>query len=139
MQPPYGARFVPPTRRGPLPIEDLMNMTLIKLVACIAWAAAAISGATPAEAIAVTVVSGNYATCSASYTTGGQTQCGYSTSYRQNIKFVSIGCSLGGCNEDSGGVYTDFVYPTGRKSASLVVACNGLITYNVYNLGSCAC
>jgi hypothetical protein len=123
---------------------DLAREAVIKLVAGIAWAAAAIAHAAPVNARAVTLQSGNFASCSATYSNYNLQSCfigwelgGYAsyTSYLQNIKFVTPGCSSGGCNSEDGAVYTDIVYSTGRKTASFGATCE----YNWYDLGTCAC
>ena len=121
----------------------MMNTNVIKLVAGVAWAAAAIAHAAPVNARAVTNQSGNFASCSASYSSVAMQSCfmaelgGYAsnTSYIQNIRFVTPSCSSGPCSSDIGTVYTDQIYPTGRKAASFVGSCG----YNWYDLGTCAC
>jgi hypothetical protein len=121
-----------------------MNTTNItKLVACLAWAGVAIASAAPADAIAVTFQTGDYAACTTSYEAGGETlfDCNnlvyIDTYYTQRIKFVTPGCNTGGCQSDDQTVYTDFVYSTGRKPAGyLSMTCIG--SY-IYDLGSCTC
>jgi hypothetical protein len=121
-----------------------MNTTLFKLAAAFAWAATAIAQAAPADATAYTMQTGSFGACSNDYSTYNSQMCfigwefgGYAvwTSYTQNIKLISTACSAGGCNSDNGTVYTDQVYPAGRKSASFLGTCD----LNWYDLGSCAC
>jgi hypothetical protein len=121
-----------------------MNTTnIIKLVACLAWVGVAVSSATPADARAYTWATGSYASCGNSYSATSEQVCnlgypyGYiaTATYVQQIKLVETGCSAGGCNADNDSVWTDMVYPTGRKSVSLYLTCD----LNVYDLGSCAC
>jgi hypothetical protein len=139
--------------RSPLPVDvalaaalpwrttaqeaGLMNASnILKLVAGLAWVGAAISSATTATAFAVTSQTGDYAACSASYSNYvSESSCGYATSYYQNIRFIDTACNTGEC-ASSGLVYTDQVYPTGRKTTYHVDTCE---IGNVYGLGSCAC
>ena len=118
--------------------------TLITLGAAAAWAALAVSTASPAHAVVIFVNQGGpYATCSNSSNTTAGGACGYTTSYMQNIKVVAAGCNSGGCSSDSWAFVTA-LYSTGRKVTSPVTTCSitipgGYINYRVYNLGSCAC
>jgi hypothetical protein len=123
-----------------------MNTTnIIKLVAALGWAGVAVSSATPASAIAVTYQSGPYAACSnnadafqASFY-GCDASATFSTSYLQRIQFVTQTCNGGGCQPGASSVYTDFIYTTGRKPASLLDwTCDGDMIL-IYTLGSCAC
>jgi hypothetical protein len=117
-------------------------MKLFKLGVCIAWGAVAVSSATPASAYALTYQSGAYAACSANYSSGffSDGVCsGAEFNYEQTIKFVSTTCNAGGgCTDQMGVTYTDFVYPTGRKATSLDVDCSEA-GYRTYGLGTCAC
>jgi hypothetical protein len=111
-------------------------MNMFKVGACIAWAAVAISGATPASALISTYQSGSYAACSANITADFyDDSCGQFWSYRQTIRLVSSTCNGGGCSNDVGDVRTEFAYPTGRKVTDAYYPCAG----NIYELGSCAC
>jgi hypothetical protein len=116
----------------------------MKLIPCIAWAACAIGYAVPADANAVTLQVGNYAACSNAYETRSGEWCYvpdiggpmHYTFYKQQIKFLNQGCNTGeGCLQN-GDVFTDTIYSTGRKPATLYDYCGGA---NVYGLGSCAC
>jgi hypothetical protein len=128
----------------------------LKLCAGVAWAAALVASAAPADAIAVTTQYGAYASCSNAYSSiyksfssqcseaGGLQPIGvspsqtYETYYTQTIKFVDVPCGAGGC-AGTGTVYTDMIYGTGRKTAepqSLNGLCGG---YEAYYLGTCAC
>jgi hypothetical protein len=120
-----------------------MNTTnIMKLVACLTWAGAAISSATTADAYAATGQSGAYAACSAEsmpYTDIGKVCSGaFYFSYMQKIKFLSTSCNTGGCWSDLGNVYVEAVYPTGRKVTSVVSTCVGTAT-RVYTLDFCSC
>jgi hypothetical protein len=119
-----------------------MNTTnIVKLVACLAWAGFAVSSATPASAIAVTSQSGAYASCSNAYeyNTNGQKLCPAAfTAYSQTIKLLSTACNSGACS-GLGTVYTDQVYPTGRKTAALTGDLCDMGTYRMFEFGSCAC
>jgi hypothetical protein len=118
-------------------------ITKLSLAACLAWAACAISYATPADALAFTMQTGPYATCSASYDTQYNNFCytpdigGYLfyTSYRQQIRFVGSGCNTGGVCAQGGDVWTDMLYTTGRKPATLYYYCE----MTGYGLDTCAC
>jgi hypothetical protein len=120
-----------------------MNVPMIKLAACVAWAGAAVSSASPANAYAVTSQVGDYASCSASYTTISKNWCydgesrtwAFATYYAQNIKFVSTPCSSGGCS-DTGNVYTEFLYGPGRKIVTPATPCDAS---NIYGLDTCGC
>jgi hypothetical protein len=130
-------------------------MSILKALTVFAWAGVLIASAARADAIAVTTQGGNYASCSASYSTQynyfDHTTCGgpvretydadnmpqsYTTFYSQQIKLVSTACSAGGCSPDSGAVYTDFVYPAGRKSAYQT---GTVCVSGVYEFDSCQC
>jgi hypothetical protein len=118
-----------------------MNTTIFKLLPCLAWAALAISSASPASARILTSDYADYATCSASWGYSNQalwcdSGAYFQSDYVQHIRMVTTGCSAGGCGGD-GQVYTEFTYGTGRKTASyLGDSCGGM---NVYGLDSCAC
>jgi hypothetical protein len=133
-----------------------MNTTnIFKLVACLTWAGVAVSSATPASAIAVTTQTGSYASCSTASTASTNTFCGtppnpmdygdivYAgdptvyTSYVQQIKFVSVACSGGGCQGDNAQVHVEGLYGAGRKVVSGLDSCDGY--YYKYGLDTCAC
>jgi hypothetical protein len=122
-----------------------MNTTnIFKLAACLAWAGVAVSSAAPADALALTSQTGDYASCSANYTARTRRWCGdvetgdpgWETLYNQTIKLVSQACNTGGC-QGVDTVYTDFVYPAGRKTATAINWCD--TGTNVYQLGTCSC
>jgi hypothetical protein len=120
-------------------------MRILKLVACLAWAGVAVSSAAPADALAFAYANGNYASCaSASETIYPMPICAtpygytYVVYYSQQIKIVQTGCSTGGgCNSDAGGVYVDFLYPTGRKVVQYTDTC--MDGWTMFELGTCAC
>jgi hypothetical protein len=133
-----------------------MNTTnILKLVACLTWAGVAVSSATPASAIAVTNQTGSYASCSNASQAATNTFCGtphnpmddydniYAgdptvyTSYMQQIKFVSVACSGGGCQGDNGQVYVEGLYGVGRKVVTGLDSCDGY--WYKYGLDTCAC
>jgi hypothetical protein len=124
-----------------------MNGKGFILPACIAWAAALTSAAGPANAVAITTQNGDYASCSSSYDiyeleTCVPTQDGINqlmrTTYKQVIRFTTVGCTQGDCGVTTGTVYTSEVYGVGRKPVtSMQPTCTG--TKKVYYLGSCAC
>jgi hypothetical protein len=119
-----------------------MTFNLFKAAAGLAWAAALVATAVPADAIAITSQFGEYASCAPVYSTDQSLLClsldmgKVDTYYKQQIKLVSTACSAGGCNTQLGTVYTDFVYPTGRKMAYAQDFCG---SRNVYYLDTCAC
>jgi hypothetical protein len=115
-----------------------MNTSVLKLVAGLAWAGLAISGAAPASAYLYTSQTGPYAACSANVEASPpETEgCGYMLPYKQYIKLTSVGCNQG-CSSLTGWCHTNFIYGTGRKVTSLQSTCEG---YGyLYNLGSCSC
>jgi hypothetical protein len=124
-------------------MKDELRSRLFKLMACAFWCGAVVSSATPADALAITYQSGDYANCSADSDTQVRYWCESSfdtTSYIQTIKFVTTGCNAGGCNSGSSTVYTEFEYPFGRKPAYEQSHCSSIYNgTNVYGLGSCEC
>jgi hypothetical protein len=132
-----------------------MISNVLKVCTGVAWAALLVASAAPADATAVSMQQGNYAACSANYNTGTSyfpSQCGggrleptdpsvdmgaVNTFYVQTIKMVGAACNGGGCNYEDGVVYTDMIYPTGRKVVEGAdPLCSG---YTAYQLGTCAC
>jgi hypothetical protein len=121
-------------------------MTKLNLTICLAWTACAIAYATPADALAVTAQTGAYATCSSASVTEPRGWCPMTetetptldTYYIQQIRFVATGCNAGGACAQGGDVWTDMLYATGRKPATLQQNCF-IATYHLYGLGSCAC
>jgi hypothetical protein len=120
-------------------------MKLHPLFACLAWAGVLVSSATPAQAIAITTQSGEFVNCQVQNTFNYVDHCLFrdpnvpywTTAYVQNMKFVTLGCSVGGCNNDTGTAHTDVIYAVGRKTAALQeVLC---LQKKLYALGSCAC
>jgi hypothetical protein len=112
-------------------------MKLLNLGVCIAWAAVAISSASPVDAKAATSSTGNYAACGPDWNSTSGSACGYTLNYTQRISMISMSCGSGGCSS-AGGVGVESVYlETGRKVASLVVTCAP--SMHIYNLTSCTC
>ena len=115
----------------------MKKRSAFKVGVCIAWAAAAVSSATTANAWAMTWATANYANCSplnfaySFYDSG----CQHQWNYQQQVALISNSCSSGGCG-NSGYIYTDMVYASGRKIATRQGQCNNGY---VYALGSCAC
>jgi hypothetical protein len=114
-----------------------MNKTLAALAA-VAWASVAIANASPANALAFTIQTGEFANCSSSWSsnTNGNYDCTYSAPYEQTIKFVETSCNAGGCNSESDWVLTDMIYGSGRKNATYMTTCSWAW---IYGLGPCAC
>jgi hypothetical protein len=118
----------------------------ITIAAGLAWAGVVISSASTAGALGMTTQWGEYANCGNSWnydnvyddcSVDGQ-PVRYTMYYRQQIKFIETACNAGGCNSDVDYVYTDFIYPTGRKDVNYINAyCP--IYGNVWGIGSCAC
>jgi hypothetical protein len=107
-----------------------------RFAAILTWAAAGIASATPADALVYTKTAGSiHASCS-SNSGGGSGICnGQEFAYKQMIKFVTAGCGSGACASD---VWkdVDFLYPTGRKTASFQNTCG---IGSIWVLGSCSC
>jgi hypothetical protein len=124
-----------------------MNSNIFRTLAGMAWAAALMAGAAPASAVAITSQTGLYASCSGSFQNYGGHFCGTSqmlmpddgwyTEYKQQIKMITTACSSGACQADASTVYTDMVYPTGRKVVTGTQSCAG--GGWVHYLGTCAC
>jgi hypothetical protein len=116
-----------------------MNIKVLTVAACIAWTGVLMGSATPASAWASTTQTGAFAACSARSEPYFATWCGdfaVTMSYTQQIKFISQGCGSGGCASDDGVVYTDFVYPTGRKVVTVLGECYG---WTLHDLDTCNC
>jgi hypothetical protein len=111
--------------------------TLLRPIACAAWAALAIASATPADALAQTVQTGTYATCRTEYSNEVLDNCNGSFPYCTAIKFINLGCASGACDaiafEDT---FVESLYGPGRKIATAYSSCNSL---HLYGLGSCSC
>ena len=92
-----------------------MNRSLFKLACCVAWLAAAISGASRANAVAITMQSaevGDFAVCTPHYRVAPNVICNFYVPYEQTIKFVAF--------EDPGNdsmepVFVESLYSSGRK------------------------
>jgi hypothetical protein len=112
-----------------------MNLPRITL-AVFAWAGVTISSASNANALACTSQSGEYALCGGYSALASYEDCAANPyGYAQQIKFSTLGCGSGACQED-GHVYTQNVYGAGRKIATHTGTC----PYNdIYGLGSCDC
>jgi hypothetical protein len=123
-----------------------MKTTLFKIGAAIAWAGAAIVSASPANAMALTWQSGDYAACSSNYYYGQYTATcddgASGTQYIdfnavQHIRFIQAACNSGNCAADSFDVQVEFLYGTGRKRVSGTgMSCGGM---NLYGIDTCAC
>jgi hypothetical protein len=115
-----------------------MNKKHLILAACIAWAAVAVSSASPANAMMLTNQVGNYATCATPYVTGAPPNCGdgRAWNYAQTIRLVSTTCSSSSCSA-TGSVWVESLYSVGRKVVSLEGECG--YKYHVYAAGSCLC
>jgi hypothetical protein len=126
-----------------------MNKRLMTVVAGIAWAGVALSSAASANAVAVTTQTGGFAACSANSSPLNKAHCfdsyrkemNFHTSYTQTIKLVGTACNAGGCQPDASTVYTDFIYPVGRKTAydASLDYCDFGGTSHYYELSSCEC
>jgi hypothetical protein len=116
-----------------------MNTRTFALIISFAWTGVAISSAAPAHAIAIATLGPyDYANCSAHSEAISLEVCGYYFAYQQTIKFVGAPCNGGACDDDPGGVYTDFEYASGRKVVSAVGECFAY-QLGAYELGSCSC
>jgi hypothetical protein len=113
-----------------------MNTTLVKLGACIAWTGLAISAASPANALVLTLKGGAYGVCTANYQTDSHEDCNGSFAYKQPVRFTNTSCNTGSCAETSGTTYVEVVYSYGRKPTTQYQSCNSMM---LYGLGSCAC
>jgi hypothetical protein len=111
-----------------------MSKNIVAL-ACVLWAAVAISSATPANAYAATQQYGEHAACSAANSNWMWPGC-WIMSYKQIIKFQATSCGSGSCGSSNGDVYTESVYGTGRHVATCVDGCDG---YNLYVMEPCSC
>jgi hypothetical protein len=114
-----------------------MNIKLMNLAACVAWACVAISSASPASALVETMHAGPYATCSPTYRYEIWETCNGLFSYTNDVRFISTACSSGGCSGFAqDGTWLDVQYSVGRKKTTQMTSCNG---YNLYAFGSCGC
>jgi hypothetical protein len=114
----------------------MTKSTFTKLLGCLAWAGVAVSSAAPADAWAVTMQSGPYASCSGNYSTTSYALC-VELPYIQTIKFVSTECSAGACSDITGSTRTEWLYSSGRKPASRYDWCAG--SFWLWELDSCSC
>jgi hypothetical protein len=110
---------------------------LVTILACAAWAGAAISFATPASAVAITSQYGQFATCSNYWTYSPQVQCNYYLNYQQTMRFQTSACSGGTCTAQYGGTYVENVYVVGRKTATVIFT--GCSFGTVYGIDDCGC
>jgi hypothetical protein len=113
-----------------------MKTKSVQLMACIAWAALAVSSASPASANAETFQTGSYALCSMRYTTANRVNCNGTFNYNMEIKLVNESCNKGSCTPVDNTVYTEFRYKSGRNITTLLSSCT---TWNLYGFGSCGC
>ena len=109
---------------------------LFNVVAGLAWAGFAMSGAAPADAKMQTSQLGSYALCSNSSTTDVFVNCNGSFSYHQNLKLLNTSCNQGDCGPADWWPNVEMLYGTGRKTAERLSSCN---SWNLFALGSCAC
>jgi hypothetical protein len=115
-----------------------MKTNFLRLIACVCWVCAGISSAAPASALAVTAQIGEYANCSSSSYVQLSNNCSSDPiNYRQIIKFSSIACNTGGCGSNTGAVYVDSLYTSGRKPALQLASCPNAMF--LYELDTCAC
>jgi hypothetical protein len=114
-----------------------MNANIIKVAAGVAWAGVAVSSAPPANASILTYQQGDYALCSSSYSTYQATDytCNVTMNYTQQIKLGGQPCNSGAC-ADSGTVYTQYLYGSGRAPTTRLNTCS---FGNLYGVGSCSC
>jgi hypothetical protein len=113
-----------------------MNTNAIKVIASIAWAAAAISTATPASAIAQTPQTGAYATCTSSWEPHVFGNCNGQFNYTQHMKLNTVSCNSSTCQPYDWNVFVEFLYSMGRNKATLQTSCT---TANIYVLSPCEC
>ena len=117
-----------------------MMRSRLQLVACIAWAGAAVSTATPADARLMTYQTGDYGTCSNEsdpwYESWGCDTGSVETNYVQVIKLVDTTCASGDCARQIPFAYTDQVYAPGRYLVTDLSHCDD---WNLFQLGACAC
>jgi hypothetical protein len=120
--------------------ENLMSANVFKLVACVVWAAVAVSSATPASAVAAGQVSPyEWVSCSPIYGSNSEPvtdHCGWQFPYYQNLRFVARACSGGSCSNDASTLLTEFPYTNGRKFVAWDQQCG---TLWIFGLDSCAC
>jgi hypothetical protein len=121
-----------------------MTSKLWKLAPAAAWAIAALSSATPADATMISLSSAStfsYASCSANATPKIYDWCdSFQSSYIQTIKLVTTPCNSGGVCSTQSTVYTDVQYAAGRKDASPSGGCQYLgKQYYFTQLASCTC
>jgi hypothetical protein len=112
-----------------------MKTTVLKLVACLAWMGAAVSSATSADALALTSIGGEYATCSGSYRSATVVACDIYFSYEMRMVLVSESCSSGNCGMLTPWTKTDIVYSYGRKQAAPYFNCGSGTVYELYSCG----
>jgi hypothetical protein len=115
-----------------------MNIAMIKVVACLAWAGAAISSANTANALVESDMTGPYAACAQSSDYLLYESCNGGFYLEQLLRFTGTGCSSGGgCwNGLALHQHTDFGYSSGRKPVTEYASCN---EYYLLGLDSCAC
>jgi hypothetical protein len=103
------------------------------------WAGVAVSTAAPVNAeVLSSVPNGSYAACSANYIADDTHPCMPAGAfYIQNIHIWSESCNQGACQDQEGMVWTQFIYPSGRKTANFQGWTCG--DYYRYTLGDCGC
>jgi hypothetical protein len=113
-----------------------MKPSFHQLLAGLAWGALAISTAAPANALAGSFYTGDYAHCSSSVSAEVfETPC-LTFSYTQSAKLLAHSCGSGFCS-GSGILRTDIPYSLGRKTATLLYRCGS--GHYIHELGDCAC
>ena len=115
-----------------------MEKKFLKVAICSAWAAFAMSAATPSSARAITAQSGSYAACSNYSDTDPFFYCDVQFNYVQSIKFIGSPCNSGSCGGDW---LTDVesLYSTGRKTTSYIASCGDASGNALWEIGSCGC
>jgi hypothetical protein len=110
---------------------------ILTMVGCAAWAAVAVSSASPADALAITYQTGLYATCASGWQVEPGFLCETDYAGSQIIKFVTTACSGGTCSAQYQGVYVTFQYPFGRTQTTQYSSCTS--GHAIYGLTTCSC
>jgi hypothetical protein len=117
----------------------MMKTMFGPLVPCLLWGGLAIASATPANALAESVQTGNIVNIAANYEAKIFESCNGYFSYSQTIRFLTGACNLGTCRDfgDLNGANVDSVYPVGRRQVMALDGCQP--GRSLYELTSCAC
>jgi hypothetical protein len=113
-----------------------MKTNAVQLMACIAWAAVAVSSASTAHAKLETYQSGPYALCAQNNLRRVHDSCNALFSYEQEIKLSTTSCNQSSCIPWDLIIWSESLYTSGRKVTTAMPSCNA---YHLYGLGSCAC